>query len=44
MGINIIIAIIAGYLVTRKGWKRGLSQAVGYWVIISMVVVIFTTY
>jgi uncharacterized membrane protein (GlpM family) len=44
MGINILIAIIAGYLVTRKGWKLGLSQAVGCWVIISMMVVIFTTY
>ena len=44
MGINILMAIIAGYLVPRKGWKRGLSQAVGYWFMISMVVVVFTTY
>lgn len=43
MAINIIVAIIAGYLVPRKGWKRGLSQAVGCWFIVSMVVVLFTS-
>lgn len=44
MAINILIAIIAGYLLPRKGWKRGLSQAVGCWFIISIVVVVFTSY
>ncbi|WP_071396121.1 DUF3147 family protein [Bacillus tuaregi] len=44
MAINIVIAIIAGYLLPRKGWKRGLSQAVGCWFIISMVVVVITSY
>jgi|SRR3954471_20257343 uncharacterized membrane protein (GlpM family) len=43
MAINIVIAIIAGYLLPRKGWKRGLAQAVGCWFIISMVVVLFTS-
>lgn len=43
MAINIVIAIIAGYLLPRKGWKRGLVQAVGCWFIISMVVVLFTS-
>lgn len=43
MAINIVVAVIAGYLLPRKGWKRGLSQAVGCWFIISLVVVIFTS-
>lgn len=44
MAINILVAIIAGYLLPRKGWKRGLTQAVGCWFIISIVVVFFTSY
>ncbi|MCQ6275260.1 DUF3147 family protein [Bacillus sp. V3B] len=43
MVINTVVAIIAGYLLLRKGWKRGLTQAVGCWFIISMVVVMFTS-
>jgi hypothetical protein len=44
MAINIVIAIIAGYLLPRKGWKRGLAQAVGCWFIISMIVVMLSSY
>lgn len=43
MAVNIIIAVIAGYLLPRKGWKRGLTQAIGCWFIISLVVVILTS-
>ncbi|MBS4220204.1 DUF3147 family protein [Bacillus sp. FJAT-49711] len=42
MAINILIAIIAGYLLQKQGWKLGLIHAMGYWVIVSMVVVIFS--
>lgn len=39
MIINILIAVIAGYLLPRKGWKLGLIQALGCWFILSLVVV-----
>lgn len=42
MVINILIALIAGYLLPKQGWKLGLIHAMGYWFIISMVVVIFS--
>ncbi|WP_307000697.1 hypothetical protein [Lederbergia panacisoli] len=42
MAINILIAIIAGYLLPKQGWKLGLIHAMGYWFIVSMVVVIFS--
>ena len=44
MGINILVAILAGYLLPRQGWKRGLAQAMGFWLVVSMAVVIITTY
>jgi hypothetical protein len=44
MGINILVAILAGYLLPRQGWKRGLIQAMGFWLVVSMAVVIITTY
>jgi uncharacterized membrane protein (GlpM family) len=44
MGINILVAILAGYLLPKHGWKRGLMQAMGFWLIASMAVVIITTY
>ena len=31
MVINIIMAVIAGFLIPKKGWKRGLSGAFGCW-------------
>lgn len=39
MVINILIAVIAGYLLPRKGWKLGLIQALGCWFILSLIVV-----
>jgi uncharacterized membrane protein (GlpM family) len=44
MGINILVAILAGYLLPRQGWKRGLIQAMGFWLVVSMAVVMITTY
>ena len=43
MVINIIMAVIAGFLIPKKGWKRGLSGAFGCWFIISMVVAVFSS-
>ena len=44
MGINIFVAIIAGFLLKKHGWKKGLIEALGCWLVVSMVVVAFTTY
>lgn len=43
MAINILVAIIAGYLLPRQGWKRGLLQAMACWFVVSMVVVMITS-
>ncbi len=43
MIINIIMAMIAGYLIPKFGWKRGLTEALGCWFIISIVVVTITS-
>jgi uncharacterized membrane protein (GlpM family) len=39
MAINIVIAVIAGYMTTKQGWKNGLLQAVGCWFVLSIAVV-----
>lgn len=44
MGINIIIAIIAGYILPKQGWKLGILQTVICWLAVSMVVVFVTSY
>lgn len=44
MGINILIAIIAGYLLPRHGWKLGLAQTLICWFAVSIVVVFVTSY
>ncbi|WP_147533618.1 DUF3147 family protein [Bacillus marasmi] len=44
MGINIFIAIIAGYLLPRQGWKLGLVQTILCWLGLSTVVVFITSY
>lgn len=44
MGINILIAIIAGYLMQRQGWKKGLTEAMGCWLVLSIVVVMITSH
>jgi uncharacterized membrane protein (GlpM family) len=43
MGINILVAIVAGYLLPRHGWKLGLFQTVLCWFVLSMVVVLITS-
>lgn len=43
MAINILVAIIAGYLLPRQGWKRGLLQAMACWFVVSMLVVMITS-
>jgi len=43
MAINIVIAILAGYLLPRQGWKRGLTEAIVCWFVVSMVVVMITS-
>ncbi|MGG3466830.1 DUF3147 family protein [Neobacillus pocheonensis] len=42
MGINIFVAILAGYLLKKHGWKMGLIQALGCWLVMSVVVVVIT--
>jgi uncharacterized membrane protein (GlpM family) len=36
MAINILCAVMAGYLCTKEGWKRGLMHSVFGWLSISM--------
>jgi uncharacterized membrane protein (GlpM family) len=43
MSINIVMAVIAGYLLPRQGWKNGLLQALGCWFILSVAVVFITS-
>nr|WP_295969988.1 DUF3147 family protein [uncultured Bacillus sp.] len=44
MAINILIAVIAGYLLQRLGWKNGLIQTVGCWFLLSIAVVYITSF
>jgi hypothetical protein len=44
MGINILIAIIAGYLLPKHGWKLGLVQTIICWFAVSIAVVFVTSY
>lgn len=43
MSINILVAMIAGYLLPKHGWKLGLFQTVLSWFILSIIVVLFTS-
>ncbi|WP_075980224.1 DUF3147 family protein [Bacillus massilinigeriensis] len=43
MGINILVAIAAGYLLPKQGWKLGLIQAIVCWFVVSMVVAFVTS-
>lgn len=43
MVINVLIAIIAGYLLPKKGLKLGLIQSLSYWFIVSLLVVIIVS-
>ncbi|MGJ7919235.1 DUF3147 family protein [Neobacillus sp. LXY-4] len=44
MGVNILVAIIAGYLLPKHGWKLGLVQTVICWFAVSIIVVFVTSY
>ncbi|MDE3837802.1 hypothetical protein C0966_00065 [Bacillus methanolicus] len=44
MIINILVAMIAGYLLPKKGWKRGLIHSMVFWFVISMVVAMVTSH
>lgn len=43
MAINILIAILAGFLL-KKGWKRGLVNSLVCWFVLSFVVVLITNH
>lgn len=43
MGINILVALIAGFLLKKHGWKKGIVEALGCWLVMSAVVVFITT-
>ncbi|WP_027416275.1 DUF3147 family protein [Aneurinibacillus terranovensis] len=43
MSINILCAIVTGYVCTRDGWKRGLAYSLFCWFFLSMVTVYLST-
>jgi uncharacterized membrane protein (GlpM family) len=43
MAINILVAIIAGYLLPKIGWKRGIIHSMVCWFAVSGVVVFITS-
>jgi uncharacterized membrane protein (GlpM family) len=44
MGINILVAILAGYLLPKIGWKRGIIHSMACWFVVSSVVVFITSH
>jgi uncharacterized membrane protein (GlpM family) len=44
MAINILVAILAGYLLPKIGWKRGIINAMACWFVVSSVVVLITSH
>ena len=42
MLINIAVAVAAGYFITKQGGKRGLTNAMGVWLVLSVLVVVIT--
>ena len=44
MGINILVAMIAGILLPKHGYKLGLFQTVLCWFVLSIVVVLITSH
>ncbi|MDR7001794.1 DUF3147 family protein [Neobacillus niacini] len=44
MAINILVAILAGYLLPKIGWKRGIIHSMVCWLVVSMVVVVITSH
>lgn len=44
MAINILVAILAGYLLPKIGWKKGILHAMACWFTVSIVVVFITSH
>ena len=44
MAINILVAILAGYLLPKIGWKKGILHAMACWFTVSSVVVFITSH
>jgi uncharacterized membrane protein (GlpM family) len=44
MAINILVAVIAGYLLPKVGWKRGIIQAMACWFVVTSIVVFITSH
>lgn len=44
MAINILVAIIAGYLLPKIGWKRGIIHSMACWFAVSILVVYITSH
>ena len=42
MAINIVVAIVTGYLLPKQGGKCGLANAMGCWLVLSVLVVMVT--
>lgn len=42
MLINIVVAIIAGLLLQKQGWKRGLANAMMCWFVFSVAMILIT--
>lgn len=43
MAINILVAIFAGYLLPKIGWKRGILHSMACWLTVSIIVVFITS-
>jgi uncharacterized membrane protein (GlpM family) len=43
MAINILVAILAGYLLPKLGWKKGILHAMACWFTVSIIVVFITS-
>lgn len=44
MAINIVVALLAGYLLPKVGWKKGIVQSMACWFAVSVIVVLITSH
>jgi uncharacterized membrane protein (GlpM family) len=44
MAINILVAILAGHLLPKVGWKRGILHSMACWFTVSLIVVFITSH
>ncbi|PLS07209.1 DUF3147 family protein [Neobacillus cucumis] len=44
MAINILVALMAGYLLPKFGWKKGILQSMACWFAISIIVVLIISH